>query len=208
MEIKKIFNNNAIWVSKQLELDNDYFKNLAKGQSPAVLFIGCSDSRVTAETLMGAKPGEIFVYRNIANMVSNLDLSAMSVINYAVLHLKVKHIVVAGHYECGGVKSAMKSKDYGILNPWLRNIRDVYRLHKSELNKIDDEHEKYNRLVELNVREQCINVLKTAIVQKAYRRGDIKIHGWVWDIHTGKLIDLNLDFDEILKEIMEIYHLD
>ena len=208
MEIKKIFKNNATWVSKQLELDKDYFKNLAKGQSPAVLFIGCSDSRVTAETLMGAKPGEIFVYRNIANMVSNLDLSAMSVINYAVLHLKVKHIVVAGHYECGGVKSAMKSKDYGILNPWLRNIRDVYRLHKSELNEIKDEHEKYNKLVELNVREQCINVLKTAIVQKAYRRGDIKIHGWVWDIHTGKLIDLNLDFDEILKEIMEIYHLD
>ncbi|HHH54732.1 MAG TPA: carbonic anhydrase [Bacteroidetes bacterium] len=208
MEIKKIFENNKKWVTNQLEKDENYFTNLAKGQSPGVLFIGCSDSRVTAETLMGAEPGEIFVYRNIANMVTNLDLSAMSVINYAVVHLKVKHIVVAGHYECGGVKSAMQSKDYGILNPWLRNIRDVYRLHKAELNKIDDEHEKYNRLVELNVREQCINVLKTASVQKAYRKGELQVHGWVWDIHTGKLIDLNLDFDNILNEIREIYHLD
>ena len=208
MEIQKIFENNRKWVEEKLFEDKDYFKNLAKGQYPQVLFIGCSDSRVTAETLMGAEPGEIFVYRNIANMVSNLDLSAMSVINYAVVNLKVKHIVVAGHYECGGVKAAMKSKDYGILNPWLRNIRDVYRLHKTELNGIEDEHEKYNRLVELNVREQCINVLKTAAVQKAYRKGEIKIHGWVWDIHTGKLIDQNIDFDTILNEIMEIYHLD
>ncbi|HEB61754.1 MAG TPA: carbonic anhydrase [Bacteroidetes bacterium] len=208
MEIQKIFENNRKWVEEKLFEDKDYFKNLAKGQYPQVLFIGCSDSRVTAETLMGAEPGEIFVYRNIANMVSNLDLSAMSVINYAVVNLKVKHIVVAGHYECGGVKAAMKSKDYGILNPWLRNIRDVYRLHKTELNSIVDEHEKYNRLVELNVREQCINVLKTAAVQKAYRKGEIKIHGWVWDIHTGKLIDQNIDFDTILNEIMEIYHLD
>ncbi len=208
MEIQKIFENNKKWVEEKLFEDKDYFKNLAKGQYPQVLFIGCSDSRVTAETLMGAEPGEIFVYRNIANMVSNLDLSAMSVINYAVVNLKVKHIVVAGHYECGGVKAAMKSKDYGILNPWLRNIRDVYRLHKTELNDIEDEHEKYNRLVELNVREQCINVLKTAAVQKAYRKGEVKIHGWVWDIHTGKLIDQHIDFDTILNEIMEIYHLD
>jgi len=208
MEIQKIFENNRKWVEEKLFEDKDYFRNLAKGQYPQVLFIGCSDSRVTAETLMGAEPGEIFVYRNIANMVSNLDLSAMSVINYAVVNLKVKHIVVAGHYECGGVKAAMKSKDYGILNPWLRNIRDVYRLHKTELNDIEDEHEKYNRLVELNVREQCINVLKTAAVQKAYRKGEVKIHGWVWDIHTGKLIDQHIDFDTILNEIMEIYHLD
>ncbi len=208
MEIRKIFENNKKWVAEKLSKDKDYFKKLAKGQYPQVLFIGCSDSRVTAETLMGAVPGEIFVYRNIANMVSNLDLSAMSVINYAVVHLKVKHIVVAGHYECGGVKSAMKSKDYGILNPWLRNIRDVYRLHKTELSAIEDEHIRYNRLVELNVREQCINVLKTATVQKAFRKGEIKIHGWVWDIHTGKLVDLKIDFENILKEIMEIYHLD
>lgn len=208
MEIQKIFENNRKWVEKKLFEDKDYFTNLAKGQYPQVLFIGCSDSRVTAETLMGAEPGEIFVYRNIANMVSNLDLSAMSVINYAVINLKVKHIVVAGHYECGGVKAAMKSKDYGILNPWLRNIRDVYRLHKTELHGIEDEHEKYNKLVELNVREQCINVLKIAAVQKAYRQGKVKIHGWVWDIHTGKIIDLNIDFDTILNEIMEIYHLD
>jgi carbonic anhydrase len=208
MEISKIFENNRKWVKEQLALDKKYFDNLAKGQSPEVLYIGCSDSRVTAETLMGANPGQIFVYRNIANMVSNLDLSGISVINYAMLNLKVKHIVITGHYECGGIKSAMQSKDYGILNPWLRSIRDVYRLHKKELQNIQGEYEKYNRLVELNVREQCVNVLKIASVQKAYRRGEVKIHGWVWDIHTGKLIDLDIDFENILKEIMEIYHLD
>ncbi len=208
MQIQKIFENNKKWVENKLSEDEYYFKNLAKGQYPEVLFIGCSDSRVTAESLMGAVPGEIFVYRNIANMVSNLDVSAMSVINYAVLYLKVKHIIVAGHYECGGVKAAMESKDYGILNPWLRNIRDVYRLHRIELNNVENEQAKYNKLVELNVREQCINVLKIAAVQKVYRKGELKIHGWVWDIHTGKLIDLAIDFDSILTDIREIYHLD
>ncbi|MBP6323900.1 MAG: carbonic anhydrase, partial [Chitinophagales bacterium] len=137
--IDKIFENNEKWVTEKLSLDPNYFENLSKGQAPEFLYIGCSDSRVTAEDLMGAKPGEIFIHRNIANMVVSIDLNAMSVINYAVRHLKVKHVVVCGHYECGGVKAAMQPTDLGILNPWLRNIRDVYRLHQTELDSITDE---------------------------------------------------------------------
>src|SRR5512133_2296015 len=166
MNIDQIFRNNQQWISEKLKIDSEYFKNLSLGQNPEVLYIGCSDSRVTAEELMGARPGEVFVHRNIANMVANSDLSAMSVINYAVSHLKVRHIVVCGHYYCGGVKAAMQSADLGILNPWLRNIRDVYRLHRAELDAIQNEDQRYNRLVELNVQEQCVNVIKTSDVQK------------------------------------------
>tara|TARA_R110002094_G_scaffold26353_1_gene38867 strand:- start:332 stop:730 length:399 start_codon:yes stop_codon:yes gene_type:complete len=132
----------------------------------------------------------------------------MSVIDYAVTHLKVDNIVVCGHYYCGGVKAAMNSQDLGILNPWLRNIRDVYRTHNEELNAIEDEEARYKRLVELNVQEQCINTIKTAQVQRAYRDRNLKVHGWVFDIHSGKLIDLKIDFDKILENVMEIYHLD
>ena len=208
MDIKQIFTNNESWVQKKLDLQADYFSNMSKGQTPDILYIGCSDSRVSAEELMGVAPGDVFVHRNIANMVPNTDLSAMSVINYAVMHLKVNHIVVCGHYYCGGVQAAMKSGDLGILNPWLRNIRDVYRTHKDELNAIEDEDLRYKRLVELNVEEQCINVIKTAEVQQARRERNLTIHGWVFDIHTGKLIDLNIDFIKLLKNIMEIYRLD
>ena len=208
MTTKEIFENNRAWVKDKLTLDQNYFKDLSKGQNPEVLYIGCSDSRVTAEELMGAKPGEAFVHRNIANMVSNLDLSSMSVINYAVVYLNVKHIVVCGHYYCGGVKAAMDSADLGILNPWLRNIRDVYRIHKKELAAITDEEAKYKRFVELNVQEQCINVLKTAEVQHAYRTRGISVHGWVFDIHSGKLIDLKIGFEKIIENIAEIYRID
>jgi carbonic anhydrase len=208
MNIQSIFDNNRQWVSEKLGQDKDYFKNMSKGQNPQILYIGCSDSRVTAEELMGVGPGDAFVLRNIANMVSALDLSAMSVINYAVLALKVKHVVVCGHYYCGGVKAAMESKDLGLLNPWLRNIRDVYRLHKTELNLIEDEDEKYKRFVEINVQEQCLNVIKTAAAQKAIRDHSLTVHGWVFDIHSGKLIDLKIDFEKELEGIMEIYHLD
>jgi carbonic anhydrase len=208
MNIKEIFANNQQWVQNKLGVNADYFEKLAAGQSPELLYIGCSDSRVTAEDMMGAKPGDVFVHRNIANMVSNLDLSAMSVINYAVSHLKVKHVVVCGHYNCGGVKAAMQSQDLGILNPWLRNIRDVYRLHQEELDAIHNEDERYNRLVQLNVQEQCVNVLKTADVQLAYRERGLSVHGWVFDLHSGKIIDLEIDFDKVLENIMKIYHLD
>ena len=208
MNIKQIFKNNHNWVQNKLNLDPNYFNNLSKGQNPDILYIGCSDSRVTAEELMGVSPGEAFVHRNIANMVPNTDLSAMSVIDYAVLHLKVNHVVVCGHYYCGGVKAAMESKDLGILNPWLRNIRDVYRTHNDELREIKDEDQRYKRLVELNVQEQCINVIKTAEVQRAFRERGLTVHGWVFDIHSGKIIDLKIDFSKILKDVMEIYHLE
>ncbi len=208
MKIEQIFQNNKNWVSDKLAIDKDYFKNLSKGQNPGILYIGCSDSRVTAEEIMGIDPGDAFIHRNIANMVPNTDLSAMSVIDYAVQYLEVDHIVVCGHYYCGGVKAAMESKDLGILNPWLRNIRDVYRMHAEELNTLTDEELRYKRLVELNVQEQCINVIKTAEVQKAYSKRGLKVHGWVFDIHSGELIDLKIDFNEVLQNVMEIYRLD
>jgi len=208
MKLDQVFKNNEKWIKEKLTIDANYFDQLGKGQNPEILYIGCSDSRATAEELMGAKPGEVFVHRNIANMVISIDLNVMSVVNYAVDQLKVRHIIVCGHYACGGVKAAMQSADLGILNPWLRNIRDVYRIHKNELNSITSEEDKYDRLVELNVQEQCVNLIKTAAVQKAARERGLKVHGWVFDVHTGKLIDLKIDFDNILKNIMEIYHLD
>ena len=207
MNIDQIFANNKEWIAEKLKLDPDYFNNLSLGQSPQILYIGCSDSRVSAEEIMGAKPGEVFVHRNLANMVPNTDLSVMSVINYAVSYLKVKHVVVCGHYYCNGVKAAMKSEDLGILNPWLRNIRDVYRIHRSELDNIKDEELRYKRLVELNVQEQCVNVLKTSDVQKAYKERTLTVNGWVFDIKTGQLIDLKIDFDKILQKIKEIYRI-
>lgn len=207
MELSKIFENNQKWIEKNLEEDPNYFTKLSEGQHPKVLFIGCSDSRVTAEELMGLRPGEVFVHRNISNMVISIDLNMNAVVDYSVNHLKVKHIVICGHYFCGGVKSAMQAEDLGILNPWLRNIRDVYRLHKEELSRIKCENKKYNRLVELNVKEQCINLIKIAAVQKAYKERNLQVHGWVFDMRTGKLIDLNLDLEKELEEIMEIYDL-
>lgn len=208
MNLDKVFQNNKQWIKDKLTTDAHYFENLGEGQSPELLFIGCSDSRVTAEELMGLGPGDVFVHRNIANMVSGTDLNVMSVVEYAVVHLKVNHVVVCGHYACGGVKAAMQSADLGILNPWLRNIRDVYRIHKRELNAITDEEKKYERLIELNVQEQCVNLIKTAAVQKAARERGLKVHGWVFDVHTGELIDLKIDFENILESIREIYHLD
>lgn len=207
MNLDKVFANNEKWIASKLEKDPQYFENLSKGQNPDILYIGCSDSRVTSEELMGVTAGEAFVHRNIANMVVSIDLNMMSVLNYAVRHLKVNHVVVCGHYFCGGVKAAMQAQDLGILNPWLRNIRDVYRLHKTELNAIPDENDRYNRLIELNVQEQCINLLKTAAVQDAVKHRNLQVHGWVFDIRTGRLIDLHLDVDHLLKDIMEIYDL-
>ncbi len=205
----EIFENNKKWVAQKTGEDLDFFRNLAADQNPNYLYIGCSDSRVTAEELMGVRPGEVFVHRNIANLVCTIDLNAISVISYAVDHLDVKHIVVCGHYGCGGVKAAMQQTDLGILNPWLRNIRDVYRLHIDELNAIASEEARYDRLVELNVQEQCINIMKLAVIQKSYLRKKYPIvHGWVFDMHTGLLKDLHLNFDQILSNIRKIYNLE
>ncbi len=207
MNFEKIFTHNDKWIAKKLSADKKYFNKLSKGQNPEILYIGCSDSRVATEELLGAKPGEVFVHRNLANMVISTDFNVQSVITYAIDHLKIKQIIVCGHYYCGGVKEAMEAKDLGLLNPWLRNIRDVYRIHKDELNLIKSSEEKYNRLIELNVEEQCINLIKTASVQKAIIENNLKVHGWIFDIRTGKLIDMKINFKKILKEIMEIYNL-
>ncbi len=204
----QIFQNNQEWISSKKETNESFFKYLAEGQSPEILYIGCSDSRVTAEEMTGVEPGQMFVHRNIANLVPNNDNNSASVIEYAIEYLKVKHVVVCGHYFCGGVKAAMEAKDLGVLNPWLRNIRDVYRLHEEELDAISDETERYKRLVEINVEEQCLNVIKTAVLQRHYLNSGFPIvHGWVFDIKSGKLIDLQINFEQKLKQIQKIYNL-
>lgn len=205
---EQLFENNKAWVASKTKDKADFFEKLAEDQQPDYLYIGCSDSRVPANEIMGLEPGDVFVHRNIANLVNNIDLNVMSVINYAVWNLNVKHIIVCGHYNCGGVKAAMTPKDMGILNPWLRNIRDVYRLHQTELDNIHDEHERYNRLVELNVYEQCVNIIKTAAVQRSYLDKKYPVvHGWVFDLKTGLLKDLHINFEQILHDIQKIYNL-
>lgn len=205
MNIELIFKHNREWAGRHIADDPQFFDKLSKGQNPSMLYIGCSDSRVTAEEILGAAPGEVFVHRNIANMVSNNDLNAMSVIEYAVSYLEVEHIVVCGHYYCAGIAAAMAPRDMGVLDPWLRNIRDVYRLHRKELEAIPDEESRYKRLVELNVQEQCVNIIKTASVQKAYKNNKLTVHGWVFDMKSGRLIDIGIDFEKVLADIMAIY---
>lgn len=173
---KQIFENNRKWLLENKADDSEFFDHLSEGQNPDILYIGCSDSRVTAEEMTGVKPGQMFVHRNIANLVPNNDNNSHSVIEFAVEHLNVKHIVVCGHYFCGGVKAAMESRDFGALNPWLRNIRDVYRLHSEELNAMKDEENRYKRLVELNVQEQCINIIEMGFIQRHYREKKLKLY--------------------------------
>ncbi|RGP69998.1 carbonic anhydrase [Fusarium sporotrichioides] len=204
----RLFVNNREWAENKAKVNPDFFKNLTAGQAPEYLWIGCSDSRIPAEQICGLEPGEAFIHRNIANLVCNTDLNAMSVINYSVKHLGVKHIIVCGHYGCGGVKAAMTPQDLGLLNPWLRNIRDVYRLHEKELDAIADESERYDRLVELNVMEQCRNVIKSADVQQSWHENKYPIvHGWVFGFKDGLLKDLKIDFESVLGDIQKIYNL-
>ncbi len=204
----QIFQNNRRWAEEQLRADPEFFTRLAREQRPDFLYIGCSDSRVPANQIMGLPPGDVFVHRNVANLVNNVDLNVMSVINYGVRRLDVKHIIVCGHYGCGGVQAAMQPMDLGILNPWLRNIRDVYRLHKAEMDSLEGEAQRYDRLVELNVTEQCINIIKTAAVQQSFlARGFPTVHGWVFDMRTGLIKDLQINFQETLRNIQEVYDL-
>jgi carbonic anhydrase len=205
---KNIFEANKKWIKERAHEDPDFFTHLEEEQNPEFLYIGCSDSRVHANEIMGLKPGEVFVHRNIANMVINTDLNVLSVINYAVEYLDVKYIVVCGHYNCGGVKAAMEHLDYGILNPWLRCIRDVYRLHQDELDAIADKDLRYKRFVEINTYEQCLNVIKTAEVQKSYyNKGYPLVAGWIYDLHDGMLHDLGIDLEKELTRIRKIYDL-
>ena len=208
MVLDKLFLNNQRWVESKLASDADYFTKLSQGQHPRILYIGCSDSRVTAEDMVGAEPGELFVHRNIANLVPNNDISSLAVIKFAVEYLKVSHIVVCGHFGCGGVAAAMQSDNLGILNPWLGNIRDVYRLHQDTLDDIDDVSLRYNRLVELNVQEQCLNVLKLPEVQAAMFEQQLSVHGWVFNIATGRIHDLQLDIDSLSFPVKSIYQVD
>ncbi len=206
--LKEIFQNNQIWVAEKMSKDPKYFERLSRGQNPEFLYIGCSDSRATAEEFMGLKPGEIFVHRNIANLVVSTDNNLNAVLQYGVERLKVKHIIVCGHYECGGIKAALNPSDMGQLNSWLQSLRDVIRLHQTELNSIQDDRERFDRLVELNVREQCINIAKIDHVQRSwYKTGFPKVHGWVFDIRTGHLKDQELDLEKVFGDIRSIYDL-
>ena len=184
---EKLLHENKLWAAEQVAKDSEYFKRLAEIQTPELLWIGCSDSRVPANQITGTEPGEIFVHRNVANLVINTDVNLLSVLDYAVNHLKVKHVIVCGHYGCGGVKASITNHDFkAVLNMWLRNIKDVYRIHRTELDKISDAGKKEDRLVELNVQEQVFNLAKTSIIQKAWKhekRPDL--HGWVYGLKDG-----------------------
>ncbi len=208
MNFETIFANNQQWVAEKLSTDPDYFTNLSKGQHPEFLYIGCSDSRVTAEDLMGVKPGEVFIHRNVANLVVSTDNNLNAVVQYAVEHLKVKHIIICGHYECGGVKAALHPSDMGQLNSWLQTLRDVYRFHRHELDGIQDDQKRFDRLVELNVLEQCINIIKIDHVQRSwYKTGFPTIHGWVFNVRNGSLVDLALNMEKVFGEVRSIYDL-
>ncbi len=204
---KKILDNNQIWVKSTLEKDPEYFKDLAKGQQPPLLWIGCSDSRVPANEIIGAKPGEVFVHRNIANMVIHSDMNMLSVLDYAINVLKVKHVIVCGHYGCGGVKAAMGNDSIGIIDNWIRHIKDIYRLHHTYLDSIMDETDRFNRFVELNVKEQVFDLAKTSIVQNAWKIGqDVSLHGWVYGLNSGFVTDLQVNLTSN-KDLDTVYQL-
>ena len=190
---KELLSGNKRWVKERLRQDPDFFERLSKGQSPEVLWIGCSDSRVPANEITGTNPGEVFVHRNIANMVVHTDMNLLSVLDYAVNILKVGHVIVCGHYGCGGVKAAMTNEQYGLVDNWLRHIKDVYRLHNEELDAIQDENQRFKRFVELNVIEQVFDLSKTSIIQNAWKSRNMPmVHGWVYDLKTGIIDDLGV----------------
>ena len=205
---KKLLENNKNWVANKLAIDPVYFEKLANSQNPEYLWIGCSDSRVPANQITGTSPGDIFVHRNIANMVIHSDMNMLSVLSYAVEVLKVKHIIVCGHYGCGGVMAAMENKQFGLIDNWLRHIKDVYRLHFKELDAIKDNKQRADRLVELNVIEQVQDLGKTSIVQNAWKREQpLHIHGWVYDVKDGIIKDLDVNFKGT-SDLHSIFHLD
>ncbi len=204
----QLLENNKKWVTSKLEKDPDYFKKLSTGQKPPVLWIGCADSRVPANEIIGAEPGEVFVHRNIANVVVHSDMNMLSVLDYAVNVLQVKHIIVCGHYGCGGVQAAMTNKHIGLIDNWIRHIKDVYRFHHEELDAISDENQRFNRFVELNVFEQVLDLGKTSIVQSAWERGqEVHVHGWVYDIHDGLINDMKVTLKDN-DSLSDVYKLD
>lgn len=203
----QLIENNKEWVASKLELDPQYFEKLAKGQQPPVLWIGCADSRVPANEIIGAQPGEVFVHRNIANMVVHTDMNMLSVLDYAVNVLKVRHIIVCGHYGCGGVKAAMSNQHIGLIDNWIRHIKDVYRLNEKELDSIDNAQDRFDRFVELNVVEQVFDLAKTSIVQAAWGKNqNLTIHGWVYGIDSGLIKDLGVNFSSD-ADLGDVYRL-
>jgi carbonic anhydrase len=191
--LKTLFENNKKWADGIKEKDPNFFTKLSKQQNPEYLWIGCSDSRVPANEIVGLIPGEVFVHRNIANLVVHTDLNCLSVIQFAVDVLKIKHIIVCGHYGCGGIKAAVENKDHGLIDNWLQHIRDIYRFHKIELDALENDVAKYNLLCELNVKEQVLNVCKTTIVNDVWKSGgELSVHGWIYDIKNGLLKDLGI----------------
>jgi carbonic anhydrase len=204
---KKLLENNKNWVAEKLKAEPDFFKKLSEGQNPEFLWVGCSDSRVPANEITGTQPGEIFVHRNVANMVVHTDFNFLSVLQYAVDVLKVKHIIVCGHYGCGGVLTALTNNSVGVVDAWLRNIKEVTIKHKEELDAIEDPVMKANRLVELNVEEQVKNLAKTSIVQKAWLSRSLQIHGWVYGIDSGIIKDLNVMMHE-LEDLEPVFRYD
>jgi carbonic anhydrase len=204
---KNLLENNKKWVDQQLAIDESFFEDLAKGQNPQLLWIGCSDSRVPANEIVGAKPGDVFVHRNIANMVVHSDMNMLSVLDYAVNVLKVKHVIVCGHYGCGGVKAAMGNNSIGIIDNWIRHIKDTYRLHQKELDAIENEEERFNKFVEVNVKEQVFDLAKTSIVQNAWRNSQkLYLHGWVYGLNSGYVTDLNVNISSE-KDLDDVYQL-
>jgi carbonic anhydrase len=200
----KLLEGNKKWAARQIAKDPNYFERLISAQKPEYLWIGCSDSRVPAETITGATPGEIFVHRNVANLVVHTDLNLLSVLEFAVKFLKVKHIILCGHYGCGGVKFSMENIAYGYVDNWLRNLKEIYVKNAEELNQIMDSEARMNRLVEINVIEQVKNLCKTKVVQKALGKKSIQVHGWVYGMHDGQIKELN-HADDILKAVHPIF---
>lgn len=191
-QLRILFENNRAWVKQKLSKDTGYFRRMAEAQDPLYLWIGCSDSRVPANEIVGLEPGELFVHRNVANLFPHTDFNCLSVLEYAVNLLKIQHVIVCGHYGCGGVKAAMEEHRLGLVDNWLRNIRDVYAHSKAELEQIENLKERYDRLVELNVMRQVLNVCHTTIVQGVWASGQpLWVHGWVYDLATGTLKDLD-----------------
>jgi len=204
---RQLLENNKKWVENKLSGDPEFFKKLEKGQQPPVLWIGCADSRVPANEIIGAQPGEVFVHRNIANMVVHTDMNMLSVLDYAVNVLKVRHVIVCGHYGCGGVHTAMGNNSVGIIDNWIRHIKDVYRFHKEELDSIADDKARFDRFVELNVKEQVYDLAKTSIVQNAWKSGQsLHLHGWVYGIGSGVVKDLEVNVTSN-KELDDVYQL-
>jgi len=191
--LKKLFDKNKEWAANVKKAEPDFFTKLSKQQKPEILWIGCADSRVPASEIVGMEPGTIFVHRNIANLVIHTDLNCLSVLQYAVDVLKVKHIIICGHYDCGGIKAAMENEEHGLIDNWLRHIKDIYRFYQEKVDALNSNKEKYDLMCELNVIEQVANVCHTTIVQNAWKSGqELAVHGWIYSIEDGILRDMDV----------------